>query len=232
MTLCYPIPYAPATDDAVAIVLLSCFLLSAYALARGRRFLLQLAKDFLSDRQRTSLFAYSTTDDMRYLLLLILQTCVLGGVYVFACFADARPELTAGRSSLLCMAVYTGFWLAVTLLRWLLYSAVGATFFQSAQTGSWLESYLTLLYYLGFVLYPLLLLSVYLDWPVELLLAWGILVALCFKIMVFYKWKQLFCDNLHGILLLFLYFCALEIVPCFVLYRALIQITDNFLINF
>lgn len=231
MTSCYPLPYAPGTDDAVSIVLLTGFLLSAYALARGRRFLLQLAKDFLSDRQRTSLFAYSTTDDMRYLLLLILQTCVLGGVYVFACFADVRPELTAGRSSLLCMAVYTGFWIAALVLKWLLYSAVGATFFTDAQTSGWLESYSTLLYYLGFVIYPLLLLSIYLGWRVEILFAWGVLLALCFKIMVFYKWKQLFCDNLHGTFLLFLYFCALEIVPCFVCYRALIQITDNILIK-
>ena len=55
------------------------FFLSAYVLSRSRRFLLQLVKDFLLHRERTSIFATSTAGDMRYLLLLILQTCILSG---------------------------------------------------------------------------------------------------------------------------------------------------------
>ena len=40
-------------------------LLSAYVLSRSRRFLLQLVKDFLLHRERTSIFATSTAGDMR-----------------------------------------------------------------------------------------------------------------------------------------------------------------------
>lgn len=76
-----PIPYSPRMDDAVAAILLGCFFLSAYVLSRSRKFLLQLVKDFLLHRERTSIFATSTAADMRYLLLLILQTCVLSGVF-------------------------------------------------------------------------------------------------------------------------------------------------------
>lgn len=72
-----PIPYSPRMDDGITIVLLCCFFLSAYVLSRSRRFLLQLVKDFLLHRERTSIFATSTAGDMRYLLLLILQTCIL-----------------------------------------------------------------------------------------------------------------------------------------------------------
>ena len=74
-----PIPYSPRMDDGITIVLLCCFFLSAYVLSRSRRFLLQLVKDFLLHRERTSIFATSTAGDMRYLLLLILQTCILSG---------------------------------------------------------------------------------------------------------------------------------------------------------
>lgn len=77
-----PIPYSPRMDDGITIVLLCCFFLSAYVLSRSRRFLLQLVKDFLLHRERTSIFATSTAGDMRYLLLLILQTCILSGVCI------------------------------------------------------------------------------------------------------------------------------------------------------
>mgnify|MGYP002668453350 CR=1 FL=1 len=71
-----PIPYSPRMDDGITVILLCCFFLSAYVLSRSRRFLLQLVKDFLLHRERTSIFATSTAGDMRYLLLLILQTCI------------------------------------------------------------------------------------------------------------------------------------------------------------
>ena len=66
-----PIPYSPRMDDGITVVLLCCFFLSAYVLSRSRKFLLQLVKDFLLHRERTSIFATSTAADMRYLLLLI-----------------------------------------------------------------------------------------------------------------------------------------------------------------
>ena len=50
-----PIPYSPRMDDGITVVLLCCFFLSAYVLSRSRKFLLQLVKDFLLHRERTSL---------------------------------------------------------------------------------------------------------------------------------------------------------------------------------
>ena len=88
-----PIPYSPRTDDGLAMILLGCFFVSAYVLARSKKFLLQQVKDFMLHRERTSIFASSTAADMRYLLLLIVQTCVLGGVCIFNYFNDVRPAL-------------------------------------------------------------------------------------------------------------------------------------------
>lgn len=77
-----PIPYSPRTDDGLAMILLGCFFVSAYVLARSKKFLLQQVKDFMLHRERTSIFASSTAADMRYLLLLIVQTAFLE-VFVF-----------------------------------------------------------------------------------------------------------------------------------------------------
>ncbi|KAA4184087.1 DUF4271 domain-containing protein, partial [Bacteroides ovatus] len=75
-----PISYSPRTDDAIALTLLACFFLSSIALARGKKFLSQQVKDFVLHRERTSIFDSSTAADVRYLLVLVLQTCVLSGI--------------------------------------------------------------------------------------------------------------------------------------------------------
>ncbi len=149
-----PIPYSPRMDDGITVVLLCCFFLSAYVLSRSRKFLLQLVKDFLLHRERTSIFATSTAADMRYLLLLILQTCILAGVCIFSYFNDIQPELVRHVSPGLLLGIYIGVCLFYLCLKWMLYSFLGWIFFDESVTTLWLESYSTLLYYLGFALFP------------------------------------------------------------------------------
>ena len=48
-----PIPYSPKLDDGITILLLCCFFISAYVLSRSRKFLVQLMKDFLLNRDYT-----------------------------------------------------------------------------------------------------------------------------------------------------------------------------------
>ena len=67
-----PIPYSPRMDDGITVVLLCCFFLSAYVLSRSRKFLLQLVKDFLLHRERTSmtkvLQRYGLSPILRYFI--------------------------------------------------------------------------------------------------------------------------------------------------------------------
>ena len=226
-----PIPYSPRMDDGITILLLCCFFLSSYVLSRSRKFLLQLVKDFLLHRARTNIFATSTATDMRYLLLLILQTCVLAGVAIFNYFSDVQPELVQHVPPFLLLSIYIGVCLLYLFLKWLVYSFLGWIFFDESTTSLWLESYSTLLYYLGFALFPFVLFIVYFDLSLQLTIIIGLVLAFFAKILMFYKWLKLFCDNLYGGLLLILYFCALEIMPCFMLYQGMMQLNDFLIIK-
>ena len=86
-----PVSYSPRTDDTIALTLLVCFFLSSIALAKGKKFLSQQVKDFVLHRERTSIFDSSTAADVRYLLVLVLQTCVLSGITFFNYFHDTCP---------------------------------------------------------------------------------------------------------------------------------------------
>ena len=227
-----PISYSPRTDDAIALTLLACFFLSSIALARGKKFLSQQEKDFVLHRERTSIFDSSTAADVRYLLVLVLQTCVLSGITFLNYFHDTCPALMDHVSSLLLLGIYVGFCLAYFLLKWLLYMFLGWTFFDKNKTNIWLESYSALIYYVGFALFPFVLFLVYFDLSLTNLVIIGSIILIFTKILMFYKWIKLFFHQFSGLFLLILYFCALEIVPCLLLYQGMIQMNNILLIKF
>ena len=227
-----PISYSPRTDDAIALTLLACFFLSSIALARGKKFLSQQVKDFVLHRERTSIFDSSTAADVRYLLVLVLQTCVLSGITFLNYFHDTCPALMDHVSSLLLLGIYVGFCLAYFLLKWLLYMFLGWTFFDKNKTNIWLESYSALIYYVGFALFPFVLFQVYFDLSLTNLVIIGSIILIFTKILMFYKWIKLFFHQFSGLFLLILYFCALEIVPCLLLYQGMIQMNNILLIKF
>ena len=227
-----PIPYSPKLDDGITILLLCCFFISAYVLSRSRKFLVQLMKDFLLNRERTSIFAATTAADMRYMLLLILQTCVLGAVCTFNYLIDVRPELGERIPPYILLGVYLAIALLYLFWKWVTYSFLGWIFFDGNRTSLWMESYSTLLYYLGFALFPFALFHVYFDLSLLATVIIGLFLMFFTKILMFYKWIKLFCNNLYGVLLLILYFCALEIIPCFIVYRGVLQVNDYLIINF
>ena len=227
-----PISYSPRTDDAIALTLLACFFLSSIALARGKKFLSQQVKDFVLHRERTSIFDSSTAADVRYLLVLVLQTCVLSGITFLNYFHDTCPALMDHVSSLLLLGIYVGFCLAYFLLKWLLYMFLGWTFFDKNKTNIWLESYSALIYYVGFALFPFVLFLVYFDLSLANLVIIGSIILIFTKILMFYKWIKLFFHQFSGLFLLILYFCALEIVPCLLLYQGMIQMNNILLIKF
>ena len=227
-----PISYSPRTDDAIALTLLACFFLSSIALARGKKFLSQQVKDFVLHRERTSIFDSSTAADVRYLLVLVLQTCVLSGITFLNYFHDTCPALMNRVSPLLLLGIYVGFCLAYFLLKWLIYMFLGWTFFDKNKTNIWLESYSALIYYVGFALFPFVLFLVYFDLSLTNLVIIGAIILIFTKILMFYKWIKLFFHQFSGLFLLILYFCALEIVPCLLLYQGMVRINDILLIKF
>ncbi|MDR0894735.1 MAG: DUF4271 domain-containing protein [Prevotellaceae bacterium] len=227
-----PLPYSPRMDDGITLVLLSCFLLSAYILARSRLLLAEQMKNFLLHRDRNSVFAHFTTSDMHYLLLLILQTCVLASICLFNYFLDISPSLQLHVAPYWLLILYTLILLFYLFLKWLAYTVVGWIFLNKEKTSAWMESYSTLLYYLGFSLFPFVLFLVYFDLSLVATVVIGLCLVVLFKILVFYKWLKLFCENLAGCFLLILYFCALEIIPLLLTYKGMLQLNHYLIINF
>lgn len=226
-----PIPYRLSADNGLTALLFLCFLFSSYVFFNGKKFLLQQLKDFVYVRERGNLFDNSTAADFRYRLLLFLQTTILIGICSFNYFHDLKPDLLQEYPSFIVFAANISVCILYYFLKWLLYSFLGWTFFDKSIITIGLESYFTILYYLGFALFPFVLLLVYFDLGNQILLPLLLLLIIFAKILIFYKWIQLFFSNLYGLFCLIVYFCALEIMPCFILCRALAEVNNLLLIK-
>ena len=225
-----PLPYSPRTDDVLTLVLLCCFLASAYVLGNSRKLLCQLGRDFLLQRGRGNLFNTSTATDMHSLLLLVLQACVVGGIFLFRLQTGLLPQPGNLASPHLLLAACIGGVTAYLTFKWLVYSLVGWIFFDETRSSQWMEAYSSLLYYASFALFALALFAVYTNFSLQVSVTIGAILLISAKMLIFYKWLRLFCRRTHGVYLLILYFCALEIVPCFVFYRSLSAVS-GLLIN-
>ena len=225
-----PLPYSPRTDDGLALILLCCFLLTSFALSRNKRFLSQLGKSFLLQRDRASIFSTSTAGDLRSLLFLGVQTCVLSGICIFNYFNDLHPLLIKEVSPHVLLVSYIAVCILYFVLKWVIYTFLGWSFFNKNTSSVWLEAYSTLIYYVGFALFPFVLFLIYFNLNITLWVVSGACLLIFTKILMFYKWIKLFSANFNELLLLILYFCALEIIPCLLLYRGVMEL-NNYLVT-
>ncbi|MDR0746227.1 MAG: DUF4271 domain-containing protein [Mediterranea sp.] len=226
-----PIPYTPKADDGIVIILLCCFFLFAYVLSKVKKFLWQQGNNFILHKKRTSIFSSSTVTDVHYLLLLVLQASILVGICFFNYFYNTIPLLVQHVHPYLLLGIYTGVCLVYIILKWLIYSLLGWTFFERGITDMWLESYSTIIYYLGFVLFPFVLFLIYLDLNTYIMVIIGLGLIISAKLLVFYKWLKFFFNNIYGFPLLILYFCALEIIPYLIYYQVLTKINNLLLLK-
>lgn len=224
-------PYSLEKDNAIGVILLLCFLITSYILSKEKKFLSQRIKDFFYHRERSSIFNTSTISDIRFSIALTVQTSILAGVVFFYFFLKTSPQLIDYSPPQTILLTYIGVCLGYILIKWLMYHFIGWIFFNKTVVRSYLESYFTLIYYLGFLLFLLSLLLIYLNLSTFQCIIFSLFLILSTKILMLYKWFRFFFRQTHGLFFLILYFCALEIVPCLLLYQGLFQINKILLIK-
>ena len=215
-----PVPYQLRTDDGIASLILLCFFILAYVLSKGKYFLTRQAKEFFSTRERPSFFDEETNVDFRYRLLLVFNTCLVMGLLLFEqCGMHVSPGLSG-------VVLYVGLCLVYYVVKVVSYAFTNWVFFNKNKQKPWMDAFSLVFGVEGILLFPVLLLLVYFDLPVDKKLVFAGLVVLFGKILLFCKCANIFFRKKHRPFYLIVYFCAVEIVPCFVLGRTIITISS------
>ena len=217
------IPYRLRTDDVITGLLLLCFIITAYVFAFGKKSLIEQAKSLFTRKDQSDPFGRGTASELRHRIMLRIQTCILLGIFIFNYFHDYNPSLFERSSIYIVLGTYTAVCVTYYAIKWIIYKFLGWIFFDKNITSSWLESYSTIINYLGICTFPLILLMVYSELSASTILIIGFILIIIAKILMFCKWLKLFFSNLYGLLYLIVYFCALEILPCILLIQGLLQ---------
>ena len=226
-----PVPYTVAGDNFITSILLLCFVLACVAFSKSRMFVIRQAKAFFRVPREGTTVMTETSTEVRFQFFLVLQTCLLIAIGYFI-YSKASVSDTFTIEQYQVISIYAGMVMGYMILKALLYSMTGWLFFDKKKNEQWLKAYLFLLSLEGVLLFPDVMLLSYFDLSLQIAVIYALIVFGLVKILSFYKSYLIFFKRNGMFLQIFLYFCALEVVPLFALWGGLILIGHYLKINF
>lgn len=226
-----PVPYTIADDNLITSLLLGCFILAMISFAKSRRFITRQAKNFFYEPRSNSSTVTETSGELRFQLFLLLQTCLLSSILYFF-YTRATTGDTFNVEYYQIIGIYTGIVAAYFLFKIILYWFSCWVFFDKNNFDRWIKTYLFMTSIEGLLLFPLVMLQAYFDLSMESAVTYVAIVVILVKLMAFYKSFIIFFHRKGVSLQIFLYFCALEIMPLLAVWGVL-TVTNSYLkINF
>ncbi len=212
-----PVPYTIAGDSLVTSVLLFCFVIATITIAQAGHFLERQLKNFFRTQREGTTVITETSNEMRFQLFLVAQTCMLLALILFIYSHDfARESFAIAHYQML--GLFTAINMAYFVVKFLLYSIVDWVFFDRKKNIQWMKSFLFIISTEGILLFPIVLLFAFFHISVSSAVIYTLFVVLAAKILSFYKTYIIFFAKETAILQSFLYFCALELMPLGMLY--------------
>lgn len=219
-------PYQFRGDATVTLPLMLCVVLCSYIVSRDSRYIAGRFKEFFSEKKRGSMFNDGVPIDIKHVLLLLLQTCLMFSFCSYYAVFGSETLSRPGFPHVAALAVFMAAVIVFVILKLLAYMVVNMIFFEREAASIWIRSYLMILLLEGVMLLPVVLLVVFFNISTFLAVCLSLIVVVLAKFSLLYKCVYNFFDSLYGIVHLILYFCALEILPGLMLWKGFMQISS------
>ena len=207
-------PSFPATENWVFIALLILLGMSAFSFLRSSGWFIESFRTFFTVKDRGSIFNKSTMSDFESRLFLILFS-----IGVFSLYAYLILFASDNGFSLITFLKFLGATGGFFLLKYLMIRIIGYVFLHPTIQKLTIESYYNVLTYLGLILFPMLILHIYLPENLKYYIA-VISLILCVMASLVYTIKLflIFFNKFASTFYLLLYLCTLEILPVVLLF--------------
>ena len=226
-----PVPYTLGTDNLLTIFLLLCFTVYVISIAKLKHLFTRQIKGFFYLPRNDDDTTDETAGELRFMFVLLLVSCMLIAVTSFF-YANETMGSNYAISNLAVLGVLTALLLVYFLAKTLLYTIVNVIFFDGKKNVHFLKSVIFVVGCQGLLLYPVVLLSVFFDLPLQIVIICSAFILFLNKIACFLKAWLIFFRQKGGFLQTFLYFCALEIIPLLALRAAWMRIVNDLIVNF
>ena len=226
-----PLPYVLASDHIITCLLLICFVVTALAFSFCRQFIYHQLKDFFYIPKLDAM-QKPTSVEVQALIFFGIQTTLVFSLLYFFYVKTYVADTFILSDEYLIIALIFLLILAYFILKYIIYSSVNLTFFNSKKNGQWNLTYLFLTAMEGLTLFPSVLLLTYFDTRPQIIAYYCIFILILVKILAFYKCYIIFFRQNALFLQIILYFCALEIIPMMALWGGLEVMVNVLKINF
>ena len=225
-----PIPYTFQNDNLITGILILCFLLITFALSRISAFLLKQTKQIFST-QKSEQTLTETGSEIKIQILFMFITCLLYSLLYFIYTNHFIANTFIISSEYVLLVIFAATIVAYMMIRLLLYTLVNNVFFDNKKNLQFVRTQLLITSLEGVALFPLVLLVAYFQFSLQNAIVYTATILIFAKILTFYKTYAIFFNQKGGILQIFLYFCALEMMPLMMLWSVLLVITENLKVN-
>jgi len=227
-----PLPYTIKGDSVMTTMLLGSFILALIAFANSRRFIYMQAKNFFFEPREGTDDVAETTNEYRFQFFLMLQTCLLLSIISFIYTQERVADTFLLESQYHLTAIFFGSFAAYFAIKLLLQALINWVFFDRRSNNRWFKSSLFIISAEGIAIFPLVMLMSYFNLSMQSTVTYMAVVIISVKLLSFYKCLIIFFKRNAVFSQIFLYFCALEIMPLLLLYGTLVTVIDCLKINF
>ena len=210
-----PHPSLPQTESWVFVLLFILFFLLVYAILQSSGFIIDTVKTFFQVKERSSIFSKATVNDSRSRFFLIVFSISVLSMYAYC--------VVHGQNTGFMFKEYACFWVITAIffaLKNLIFDVMGYVFLAPVSKKMTKDSYFNVLSILGIVMYPLLILQIYIpNNYTNIVEITGLVVCVIACILVIIKLFQIFFRKIVASFYILLYLCTLEFLPLFLLYQ-------------
>lgn len=227
-----PVPYRMGSDSIVTSLLLLCFILAVIAFSNVQYFFKRQAKYFFLPAREGLSEVKETSAELRLQLFLASMAALLLALFCYFYTTSVIGSTLVFDSQHLLIGIYIAVFCAYFVVKFLLYAGVNRVFFDGKRNEQWGRALVFITMVESILLFPALLVLAYFNAAlvkVEIYLA---IVLIFVKIMAFYKCYSIFFKQSVVRLQIILYFCALEIVPLFILWGILDLTAHSLIVNY
>ena len=224
--------YILCKDDVVVAGMTVMFFILAFVLYKGKDLLLYRLKEYFTSKR--VYVEGNVMEDAGEMLNVFLLTTV-GALSLSLLFLESEIAKSSYISSIgFPYWIYVAGWLALQLFIYVkscLYSIVNFTFFDREPSRKWISGYLLMTSLTAFLFYPIALMDVFSHLSHEIVIWSAILVVVLYELLLFYKLIANFKVKKYGYMLIFLYFCSVELLPTLVFGHLAVWYSDNYLVK-
>ncbi|HEY6914801.1 MAG TPA: DUF4271 domain-containing protein [Paludibacter sp.] len=210
-----PHPSLPQTENWVFIVLVALFFLLVFSISRSGSLISETAKNFFQVKERSSIFNKATVNDFQIRLFIIIFAISVISLCSYYFLHKPGTEFSILKFGLILAITFAFFG-----LKSLLFDLLGYVFLDPSSLKMAKDSYFNILSLLGMILFPLLIIHIYVPYEIhsttEII---GLIICVLSYILIIFKLFQIFFHKIVASFYILLYLCTLEFLPLIALYQ-------------